>query len=138
MQAVDLVEEFLALPVYAVVGASRDTDKYGYKIFKDLLAKGYRAYPVNPKAADIDGLKCYASLADLPEKPDVVDIVVPPKVTERVVEECARLGFKRVWMQPGAESEAAINFCKTHNIQVIHSQCVMALSGPRRDSSKEK
>lgn len=130
----DLIDEFLALPIYAVVGASRDTVKFGYKIFRDLLAKGYTVYPVNPRAEDIDGLKCYPSLSSLPMKPDVVDIVVPPKVTEKVVEECARLGYKRVWMQPGAESEAAIEFCNSHGIQVIHSQCVMALSGPRQDA----
>lgn len=132
---VDLVDEFLALPRYAVVGASRDPSKYGYKIFRDLVAKGYTVWPVNPNAGDIDGHPSFPSLSDLPETPDVVDLVVPPKVTEKVVRECADLGIRRVWMQPGSESDDAIAFCREHNIAVVHDQCVMVLSGPRSDPS---
>jgi hypothetical protein len=61
----------------------------------------------------------------LPEKPDVVDVVVPPRVTEAVVKDCNRLGIKRVWMQPGSESEMAIKFCKDNNISVIFGKCIM-------------
>ncbi len=122
----ELIEKFLdSKNVFAVIGVSRDPEKYGHKVYKDLKKAGYTVYPINPKAESIDGDKCYNSLRELPERPDVVDIVVPPKITERIIKECKELGIKRVWMQPGSESEEAISFCKENNIEVIHSVCVM-------------
>lgn len=122
----ELIEKFLdSKNVFAVIGVSRDPEKYGHKVYKDLKKAGYTVYPINPKAESIDGDKCYNSLRELPERPDVVDIVVPPKITERIIKECKELGIKRVWMQPGSESEEAISFCKENNIEVVHSVCVM-------------
>ncbi|MCK5328531.1 MAG: CoA-binding protein [Candidatus Latescibacteria bacterium] len=120
-----LIEECVNQRVWAVVGASPAASKYGHKIFRTLRAAGYVVYGVNPKNGEIDGQKLYRTLADLPEKPGVVDIVVPPKITEKVVRECAQLGLKRVWMQPGAESEEAIQFCHDHEIKVVHDVCAM-------------
>ena len=111
--------------VFAVVGASRDPKKYGHQVYADLKGAGYKVYPVNPNATEILGDKCYSSLKDLPEIPDVVDTVVPPKVTEQVVKACKELGIKKVWMQPGSESQEAINFCKANGIEVVHDVCVM-------------
>jgi len=111
--------------IFAVVGASRDPEKYGYQVYKDLKEAGYRVYPVNPNADKILGNKCYPSLGDLPTKPDVVDVVVPPKVTEKIVKTCKKLGITKVWMQPGSESETAIKFCSENGIDVVHDRCVM-------------
>ncbi|RLC71720.1 MAG: CoA-binding protein, partial [Chloroflexi bacterium] len=58
-------------------------------------------------------------------KPDVVDIVVPPALTEKVVRQVHELGLPRVWMQPGSESEEAVRFCEEHGIAVIHDACAM-------------
>lgn len=121
-----LITEFLDKKnVFAVVGASRNPKKYGHQVYKDLRNAGYRVYPVNPNTNEILDDKCYPSLEHLPVKPDVADLVVPPKVTEQVVKTCKRLGIKKVWMQPGSESETAINFCKENNMNVIHGVCVM-------------
>ena len=120
-----LIEECVNQRVWAVVGASPASSKYGHKIFRTLRAAGYVVYGVNPRDGEIDGRKLYRTLADLPEKPGVVDIVVPPKITEAVVRQCAELGLKRVWMQPGAESEEAIQFCQDHEIKVVHDVCAM-------------
>jgi len=111
--------------IFAIVGASRDPEKYGYQVYKDLKSAGYEVYPVNPNAQEILGDKCYPSLEELPVKPDVVDIVVPAKVTEQAVETCKKLGIMKVWMQPGSESEKAIKFCEENSIDVVHGVCVM-------------
>ena len=111
--------------MFAVVGASRDTKKYGYQVYKDLKEAGYDVYPVNPNADEILGDRCYPYLEDLPKKPDVVDVVVPPKVTEETVKTCKKLGITKVWMQPGSESETAIKFCDDNGIDVVHGVCVM-------------
>jgi len=111
--------------VFAVVGASRDPRKYGYQVYKDLRKACYKVYPVNLNAEEILGDKCYSSLQNLPAKPDVVDIVVPPKVTEETVKICKNLGINKVWMQPGSESGEAIRFCEENGIYVVYGVCVM-------------
>jgi hypothetical protein len=119
----ELIEEFLNKKnLIAVVGASKESkypEKYGHRVYRDLKSGGYKVYPVNPNAEEILGDKCYPSLETLSEKPDVIDVVVPPKVTEEVARDCNRLGIKRVWMQPGSESETAIKFCRDNDIAVI-------------------
>lgn len=122
----ELIERFLDKKnVFAVVGASRDPQKYGYQVYRDLKTAGYKVYPVNPNANEILGDKCYASLEDLPANPDIIDVVVPPRVTERIVKTCKKLGITKVWMQPGSESESAIKFCEENKIEVVHGVCVM-------------
>lgn len=120
-----LIREFTNLRVWAVVGASTDASKYGHKIFRDLRNAGYTVYGVNPGGGEIDGQSLYPDLPSLPEKPAVVDLVVPPPITEQIVRQCADLGLTRVWMQPGSESEAAIQFCHDHGIRVVHDACAM-------------
>ena len=122
----NLIKEFLQKEnVFAVVGVSSNPAKYGHQVYKDLKEAGYTVYPVNPHLNEILGDRCYHSLSELPEKPDAVDTVVPPAVTEKVVEECKELGIERVWMQPGSESEQAIEFCRRNHIKVVHDMCVM-------------
>jgi len=112
--------------VFAVVGASREPQKYGHQVYRDLRNAGYKVYAVNPNANEVMGDKCYPSLDALPAKPDVVDVVVPPKITEQIVETCKKLGITKVWMQPGSESELAIKFCEENGIEVVHGVCIMA------------
>lgn len=121
----ELIQEFINQRVWAVVGASLNPEKYGHKVFRSLRAAGYIVYGVNPGGGEIDGQRLYSSLADLPEKPAVVDIVVPPQVTEEIVRQCAELGLRRVWMQPGSESKEAIRFCRENGIEVVHGACAM-------------
>lgn len=126
MKREELVKEYLNQDnVFAVVGASRDPDKYGHRVYQDLKEAGYRVFPVNPRADRILGDKCYSRLEELPVKPDVVDIVVPPAVTDKIVRQCRQLDISRVWMQPGSESEAAIAYCQQQGIKVLHDVCVM-------------
>jgi predicted CoA-binding protein len=109
----------------AVVGASRNPEKYGHQVYADLKAAGYTVFPVNPNCDHILGDACYPDLEHLPVIPDVVNLVVPPNVAEEIVKTCHTLGVRKVWMQPGAESETAIQYCEENGIDVIHSLCVM-------------
>jgi len=120
------VEEMLEEEnVFAVVGASRNPEKYGHKVFRDLLEAGYEVYSVNPRAGEILGHRAYGSLEELPKRPDVVVFVVPPAITERMARSCVELGVRYVWMQPGAESEKAIRELEEAGVKVIHGVCIM-------------
>lgn len=121
----NLIKEYLSLKSFAVAGSFKDETKYAYKILKALKKKGYAVYAVNPHLKDVEGIPCYRSVKDIPICVDVVDLVTPPRVTENIVKECREKGIKRIWMQPGAESEEAIHFCRTNNIKVIHGLCIM-------------
>lgn len=106
--------------IIAVVGVSQDTSKWGRKVYEALKKSGFKVYPVNPRHKFIGGDKCYPFISAIPKKPTFVVVVVPPSVTDQVVEECVRLGIKNVWMQPGSESERAIKYCNSHSIFVTH------------------
>lgn len=116
----ELVEEFIAQKRFAVVGATDNHDKYGYQIFENLRRRGYEVFPVNPRLNELEGNKCYPSIGDIPVKVDVVDFVVPPKVTEEILKECKNLGLNRIWLQPGSESETAIEYCHDNDMKVAH------------------
>jgi len=125
------VDDFLAQRTLAVVGVSRDPKKFGNSVYRDLKGKGYKLYPVNPKAEEIEGDRCYANLSALPEPVDGVLVVVPSAETEQVVQDAARSGIPRVWMQQGAESEAAIEFCRANGISEVHGECILMFAQPQ-------
>jgi predicted CoA-binding protein len=110
---------------YAVIGVSKNPEKYGHRIYKDLTSAGYNVYPVNPNETELLGHKVYAQLSDINEKIDVVIFVVPPQVTVAVLNEVKDLGIKHVWLQPGSESPEAIEFCRKNKIDCIHDACIM-------------
>jgi len=110
---------------YAVVGASNNKEKYGYKVFKDVLDAGYKVIPINPTEKEILGKKVYPTLSQVKKKIDVVIFVTPPVVTEKVLSEVKELKIKNVWMQPWAQSDTAIEFCKKNKIECIHDACIM-------------
>jgi hypothetical protein len=111
------------------VGATIQKEKWGYKKYKELKDAGFKVYPVNPKYDEVDGDKCFPSLKSLTEflhgKPDFVITIIPPNVTEKTVEQCKLLGIDKIWMQPGSESEKAIQFCKKNEIEVVHGICIV-------------
>ena len=121
----DLVKDFLKQKSFAVAGSFKNEFKYAYRILKTLKEKGYEVYPVNPRLREVNGLTCYPSVKEIPESVDVVDIVTPPQITEKIVGECKEKGISRVWIQPGAENQTAIKFCKDNNIEVVYNLCIM-------------
>ena len=121
----ELIQEFIKQKKFAVVGATDNPQKYGNQIVKNLKSRGYEVYPVNPRLKELEGFRCYSTLADLPVKVDVVDFVVPPEATEEILRQCKKLKLNRIWLQPGSESETAIAFCHENNLKVVHSVCVM-------------
>jgi len=121
----DLVEDFLRQKRFAVVGSFRHQQKYACQILRALKKNGYEVYPVNPRLKEVEGVTCYPAVKDIPAVCDVADIVTPPAVTAKVVGECKAKGITRIWLQPGAESEWVIEFCRRNNMKVVFNLCVM-------------
>lgn len=124
------IRDFLAQRTLAVVGVSRNRAKYGNIAYRSLRDKGYDVLAVNPHQDEVEGDPCYPGLAALPRTPGGVVLVVPPAATERVVLEATAIGIRRIWMQPGAESEEAVRFCREQGISVVRDACIMVLARP--------
>ncbi len=112
-----------------IIGLSDREEKFGFRIFRDLLREGFKVEGVNPRGGEVLGKKIYRNLSELGSPIDLVITVVPHEITERIVEECRELGIKEIWMQPGSESEKAINLTKEYGIKVIHNACFMTENG---------
>ena len=126
------IREFLAGEVYAVVGASSDRSKYGNKVLRCYVQNGRRAIPVNPRARTVEGIAAVADLVSLPEPVHGVSIITPPEITERIVEEAAAAGLRRLWMQPGAESARAVRRAEELGLSVIAGgPCLLVSLGYR-------
>lgn len=109
----------------AVIGASANRSKYGNIIVRDLKRKGYEVYPVNPKLDELEGLKCYRSLEDLPKDVELIVFVVPPEIGIEEARKAVSLGFKSLWFQPGAESKEIEDFLKNQDVEYSFYRCVM-------------
>ena len=110
---------------YAIIGVSNNQEKYGFKIFKTLVDAGYKAIPINPKEREIYGQKVYPNLSAVKEKIDVVDFVVPPGVTLKVLEEVKELGIKKVWFQPKTFDEKVLSYTRRNKIKYLKDFCLL-------------
>ena len=127
------IEEFLSQRVLALAGASRGGRGFGNAVRRVLAAQGRRVLVVHPDAGHIDGVDgapCWFDLAALPEPAGGVVVVVPPPAAVRVVEDAARAGIRRVWLQQGAESEAAVAFCRREAMSVVWGECILMFAEP--------
>lgn len=119
-----LKQAFVAEKTLALVGFPRKRG-FGKQLFAHLRRSGYKVLPINAQADRIDGEPCYRRLDDLPEPVAAVVTVVPPGETEKIVEDCGRLGIRRIWMQQGSESPAAVGRCRDLGIAVVAGECLI-------------
>jgi predicted CoA-binding protein len=132
MDTRESIRAFLAGDSFAVAGASRDRSKYGNKVLRCYLQHGLDVRPVNPHETEVEGLACAKDIASLSEPVHGLSIVTPPEATEQLVEEAGAAGIRHVWMQPGAESERAIERARELGMNVIaNGPCVLVSLGYR-------
>ena len=126
-------ETFLAASTFAVAGASSNRSKYGNKVLRCYLQNGKTAIPIHPSETDVEGQQTYASISKAPPI-ESLSIITPPAVTEKIVDEAIAAGVKHLWMQPGAESDAAIENAKAAGLTVIAGgPCVLVVLGFREE-----
>lgn len=134
--SMELIEDFLAQKRIAIVGMSREAKSMSEMVFKELSKRGYDVVPVNPKAQEVMGRKCFARVQDIQPAVDGVLLMTSPAATESVVRDCAECGIKRVWMHrgvgQGAVSEKAIEVCRERGIRVVAGECPLMFL-PQRD-----
>lgn len=124
------IELFLQSSAFAVIGASSNREKYGNKVLRCYLQHHKTVYPVNPREEIIEGISVVHSVKELPEEVNSISIITAPQITENIVSEAIKKGIKNIWMQPGAESELAIQKCLAHDINIIAGgPCILVVMG---------
>ncbi|MEX2279186.1 MAG: CoA-binding protein [Acidimicrobiia bacterium] len=112
----------------AVVGATDTPGKYGGIIYRDLRGRGHRVVAVNPNRPTVAGDPCFPDLTSLPERPDIVNLVIPPTAGRKVVDEWIGLGGTTVWFQPGSYDRQLVDHARSNGLDVIDGDCIMVVS----------
>src|SRR5687767_3322849 len=113
--------------VVAVIGASSNRQKFGNRAVRAFRDQGYTVVPINPHEAEVEGLKTYASVLDVPGPIDMASFYVPPEIGEQIIEDVARKKIAEVWLNPGAESDTLIARARALSIQPIVACSIVAI-----------
>jgi predicted CoA-binding protein len=117
----------LVSKVVAVIGASSHREKFGNRAVRAFREQGYTVVPINPHETEVEGLKAYASVLDVPGPIDMASFYVPPEIGEQIIDEVARKKIAEVWLNPGAESEHLIARARSLSIQPIVACSIVAI-----------
>lgn len=123
------IDKFVNAKNIALIGVSVVKQKFGNFLMTELTKKGYTIFPVHPTLKEVNGVKCYSDVNELPDYVTNLILVVQPTVTEQIVSQLKGSPIKRVWMHKGAgkgsASAAAIKICKELGIEVVYGFCPM-------------
>jgi hypothetical protein len=111
----------------AIIGASNDRAKFGNKAVRAFQRQGYQVYPVNPKEAEIEGLPAFKSIRDVPVRPDMISVYLPPAVLLKVLPEIAARGCGELWLNPGTESDEVLAEAERLGLRVIQACSIVGL-----------
>jgi uncharacterized protein len=111
----------------AVIGASNRRSKFGNKAVRAFQAEGYHVVPIHPREAEVEGLRAYASVLDVPEPIDMATLYVPASVGERLLAEFEQKQIPEIWLNPGAESEALLEEARRRQLHVIQACSIVGL-----------
>lgn len=128
------ITNFLNSKNIAIAGISRTKKtNIGNILLTELSKKGYNIFPINPNTNEIDGVKCYNKVNDLPAEVDSIIIATNQNLTNDIVYSVKNTNIKRVWMQKGSgkgsATPEAIKFCKENNIEYVYGICPMMAFG---------
>jgi predicted CoA-binding protein len=111
----------------AVVGASSNRRKFGNKALRAYRDEGYTVIPINPNEAEVEGLKTYASVLDVPGTIDMATVYVQPAIAMRLLDEFEQKGIPEVWINPGAETDEMVDTARHRKTKVIFACSILGV-----------
>lgn len=111
----------------AIIGASTDRHKFGNIAVRAFLKQGYTVYPVNPKEAQIEGLPAFKSIAEVPVRPNLISVYLPPPVLLKVLPDIAARGCDEFWLNPGTESPEVLALAEQLKLNVIQACSIVGV-----------
>jgi len=128
------VATFLRGRRIAVAGVSRHSGQAANAVFRKLRDSGYEVFPINPKASEVEGVRCYGDVAAVPAQLDGIVIATSPDVSVQIVRQCSDHGVRRVWFHRsfghGSVSDEAVRECDAHGIDCIVGGCPLMFCDP--------
>jgi uncharacterized protein len=115
------IEDFYNQKRLAIVGVSRDEKAYSRLVFREFRDRGYDVVPINPEAKELDGVRCYASAAEVSPAVDGALVLLPAAEVESVVRECVDAGIRRVWLR--SDVPAARKLCQREGVALVSGYC---------------
>jgi len=126
VNSTDQVRELLSrVKTIAVVGLSSNPMRPSFGVSQYMQGKGYRIIPVNPNESSVLGEKAYASLSEIPDRIDMVDVFRRPEFVSEIVDEVIRLKIPALWLQEGVVDEAAASKAREAGITVVMDRCIL-------------
>ena len=114
----------------AIIGASTDRAKFGNKAVRAFLQRGYTVFPVNPKESQVEGVTAFKSIADVPARPNLVSVYLPPPVLLKVLPDIAAKGCDELWLNPGTESAEVVALAEQLKLNVIQACSIVGIGIP--------
>jgi uncharacterized protein len=111
----------------AILGASNDRAKYGNKAVRAFVQQGYTVHPVNPKESQVEGLPAFKSILDVPGRPQMISVYLPPPVLLKVLPDIATKGCDELWLNPGTESEEVLAEAARLKLNVIQACSIVGV-----------
>ncbi len=111
----------------AIIGASADRSKFGNIAVRAFLKQGYMIYPINPKESQIEGLPVFASIADVPVRPNLISVYLPPAVLLKVLPAIAARGCDEFWLNPGTASDEVLSEAERLGLNVIQACSIVGV-----------
>jgi len=111
----------------AIIGASSNRNKFGNKAVRAYQQQGCTVYPVNRSASEIEGLPAYRSILDVPTRPEMVSLYLPPEKVIALLPDIARKGCDELWLNPGTESPEVLAEAEKLGLNVIQACSILAV-----------
>ena len=111
----------------AIIGASNDPRKFGNKAVRAFLQQGYTVYPVNPNETEVEGIVAYKSIREVPERPQMISVYVPPQVLRKLLPDIAERGCEELWLNPGTESDEVLAEAERLGLNVIQACSIVGI-----------
>jgi predicted CoA-binding protein len=111
----------------AVIGASSDRNKFGNKALRAFQAEGHTVVAINPNEREVEGMKTYASVLDVPGPIDMATVYVQPDVGTRLLAEFEQKQIPEIWINPGAESDELVAEARKRKLNIIQACSIVGI-----------
>ena len=130
MKTSESISLFFQQPSIAVVGVSRNKNKFGNAVYSNLKKKGIKVTPVNPHITEFQGDKCYSNIETLPAHVKAVFVNTSPETTKKIVASACNKGIEHLWLKQGSTDDEVMQYLKGKDINYISDRCIMMFSEP--------
>ena len=111
----------------AIIGASNDSRKFGNKAVRAFLQQGFTVYPVNPNETEVEGIAASKSIREVPVRPFMISVYVPPQVLVKLLPDIAAKGCDELWLNPGTESDEVLAEAERLKLNVVQACSIVGI-----------